>query len=142
MKLDKSIRTELTFVAVGLAVGDVLTCVVFALLHAFDYTVALGALWGSVFAWLSIFMLAIYVQKVADSSEEEKPLAQKRLRSSYSLRMLLMVAAIVAGIILPFLNYIAALIPFLIPQPVLMFRRRVVRKKGQRAAQETSKEAE
>lgn len=142
MKLDKSIRTELTFVAVGLAVGAVLTCVVFALLHAFDYTVALGALWGSVFAWLSIFMLAIYVQKVADSSEEEKPLAQKRLRSSYSLRMLLMVAAIVAGIILPFLNYIAALIPFLIPQPVLMFRRRVVRKKDQCVAQEATKEAD
>lgn len=142
MKLDKSIRTELAFVVGGLVVGDVLICVVFALLHAFDYTVALGALWGSLFAWLSIFLLAVYVQKAADASEEEKPIAQNRLRATYSLRMFLMAAAIVASVVIPFLNYIAALIPFLIPQPVLMLRRRVVRKKGQRAAQEASKEAD
>lgn len=140
MKLDKSIRTELAFVAAGLAVGDVLVCVVFALLHAFDYTVALGALWGSLFAWLSIFMLAIYVQKAADASEAEKAIAQNRLRASYSLRMLLMAAAIVASVVIPFLNYIAALIPFLIPQPVLMLRRRAVRSKNRRMAQEASKE--
>lgn len=140
MKLDKSIRTELAFVAAGLAVGDVLACVVFALLHAFDYTVALGALWGSLFAWLSIFMLAIYVQKAADASEAEKAIAQNRLRASYSLRMLLMAAAIVASVVIPFLNYIAALIPFLIPQPVLMLRRRAVRSKNRRMAQEASKE--
>ena len=140
MKLDKSIRTELAFVAAGLAVGDVLVCVVFALLHAFDYTVALGALWGSLFAWLSIFMLAIYVQKAANASEAEKAIAQNRLRASYSLRMLLMAAAIVASVVIPFLNYIAALIPFLIPQPVLMLRRRAVRSKNRRMAQEASKE--
>ena len=83
MKLEPSIRTELRFVAGGLLIGDALICAVFALLNKFDYTVPLGALWGSVFAWLSIFLLALRVQKVADSEGEEKALAQKRLRSSY-----------------------------------------------------------
>lgn len=138
-KLDKSIRTELAWVAGGLAVGDVLMCVVFALLHAFDYTVPLGALWGSAFAWLSIFLLAIYVQKAADASDSEKVIAQNRLRATYSLRMLMMAAAIVAGVVIPFFHYIAAIIPFLIPQPVLMLRRRAVRAKNQKTVQEAQR---
>ena len=100
MKLNNAIRRELVFVAAGLAVGDALICAVFALLNKFDYTVPLGALWGSVFAWLSIFLLALRVQKVADSEGEEKALAQKRLRSSYFARMLLMVAAVVVGVVM------------------------------------------
>ena len=72
MKLEPSIRTELRFVAGGLLIGDALICAVFALLNKFDYTVPLGALWGSVFAWLSIFLLALRVQKVADSEGRGK----------------------------------------------------------------------
>ena len=133
MKLEPSIRTELRFVAGGLLIGDALICAVFALLNKFDYTVPLGALWGSVFAWLSIFLLALRVQKVADSEGEEKALAQKRLRSSYFARMLLMVAAVVVG---------AALVPFLVPQPVLMLRRSIVTARAKRAAKQSGEKGE
>ena len=137
MKLEPSIRTELRFVA-GLLIGDALICAVFALLNKFDYTVPLGALWGSVFAWLSIFLLALRVQKVADSEGEEKALAQKRLRSSYFARMLLMVAAVVA----PCFHYVAALVPFLVPQPVLMLRRSIVTARAKRAAKQSGEKGE
>lgn len=140
MKLNKSIQTELAFVAGGLLVGSGLICLVFALIGHFDYTVVLGALWGSLFAWLSIYLLARRVQKVADSeTEDEQKLAQKHMRSSYYGRMLLMVFAIVIGIIAPFFHYIAALIPFLLPKPILTLRRRVVRSKDQKAAQKEEK---
>lgn len=144
MKLDRSIRTELAFVAAGLAAGTCLICVVFALLHRFDYTVLLGALWGSAFAFLSIFLLALRVQKVAESDDEEKKLAQKRLRTSYFGRMMLMVFAIVVGVIAPFFNYISALVPFLLPQPVLMLRRSIVTARAKRgaAAEQEQKEAD
>ena len=133
MKLDRSIRKELAFVAAGLIAGDVVICVVFALLHKFDYTVPLGALWGSVFAFLSIFLLALRVQKVAESTEEEKKLAQKQLRTSYFGRIMLMVFAIVVGVIAPFFNYISTLVPFLLPQPVLMLRRSIVTARAKRS---------
>ena len=54
MKLNNAIRRQLVFVAAGLAVGDALICAVFALLHKFDYTVPLGAVWGSAFAFLNV----------------------------------------------------------------------------------------
>ena len=142
MKLEPSIRTELRFVAGGLLIGDALICAVFALLNKFDYTVPLGALWGSVFAWLSIFLLALRVQKVADSEGEEKALAQKRLRSSYFARMLLMVAAVVVGVVAPCFRYVAALVPFLVPQPVLMLRRSIVTARAKRAAKQSGEKGE
>ena len=126
MKLNNAIRRELVFVAAGLAVGDALICAVFALLHKFDYTVPLGAVWGSAFAFLNVYLLALRVQKVADSEDADKKIAQNRLRSSYFGRMMLMVFAIVVGVIVPWFHYISALIPFLIPQPVMMLRRAIV----------------
>ena len=126
MKLNKDIRKELAFVAAGLAAGDVLICAAFALVHKFDYTVPLGAVWGSTFALLNVYLLGLRVQSVADSEGADKKAAQNRLRSSYFGRMMLMVFAIVVGVIVPFFNYISTLIPFLIPQPVMMLRRAIV----------------
>lgn len=144
MNLNPSIRKELTFLAGGLILGDILIVAVAILLHRFDYTVVLGAVWGSIFAWLSIFLLALRVQKVADAADEtERALAQKKMRSSYFGRIMLMVFAVVIAVVVPFLNYIAALIPFLIPQPVLMLRRSIVTAQDKRAKQtSTQKEAD
>ena len=144
MNLNPSIRKDLTFLAGGLILGDILIVAVAILLHRFDYTVVLGAVWGSIFAWLSIFLLALRVQKVADAADEtERALAQKNMRSSYFGRMMLMVFSVVIAVVVPFLNYIAALIPFLIPQPVLMLRRSIVTAQDKRAKQtSTQKEAD
>lgn len=139
MKLNNAIRRELVFVAAGLAVGDALICAVFALLHKFDYTVPLGAVWGSAFAFLNVYLLALRVQKVADSENADKKIAQNRLRSSYFGRMMLMVFAIVVGVIVPWFHYISALIPFLIPQPVMMLRRAIVTAREKRGADNSDK---
>lgn len=140
MKLNKAIRRELAFVAAGLAAGDVLICAVFALLHKFDYTVPLGAVWGSAFALLNVYLLGLRVQRVADSEDTDKKIAQNRLRSSYFGRMMLMVFAIVVGVIVPFFNYISTLIPFLIPQPVMMLRRAIVTARERRGGNHSDKE--
>ena len=139
MKLNNAIRRELVFVAAGPAVGDALICAVFALLHKFDYTVPLGAVWGSAFAFLNVYLLALRVQKVADSEDADKKIAQNRLRSSYFGRMMLMVFAIIVGVIVPWFHYISALIPFLIPQPVMMLRRAIVTAREKRGADNSDK---
>ena len=139
MKLNNAIRRELVFVAAGLAVGDALICAVFTLLHKFDYTVPLGAVWGSAFAFLNVYLLALRVQKVADSEDADKKIAQNRLRSSYFGRMMLMVFAIVVGVIVPWFHYISSLIPFLIPQPVMMLRRAIVTAREKRGADNSDK---
>ena len=135
MKLNQSIVKELRYVAASLGVFAGVICAVFAALHRLDYTVILGALWGSVFAFLNVWLLARRVQQVSDSTGEEQKLAQNKLRTSYMGRMMLMAFAIVVGIIAPFFHYIAVLLPFLVPQPVMMLRRAITGKREAREQQ-------
>ncbi len=135
MKLNKSIAKELRYVAVSLGICVALICAVFAALQRLDYTVVLGALWGSGFAFLNVWLLARRVQQVSDSTGEEQKLAQNKLRTSYMGRMMLMAFAIVVGIIAPFFHYIAVLLPFLVPQPVMMLRRTITGKREAREQQ-------
>lgn len=65
--LSKDVRAELRYVLIGEIVCSALICVVFALLHRLDYTVPLGAVWGSFFALLNLYLLARRVQRISDS---------------------------------------------------------------------------
>lgn len=132
MKLDKAVRAELWYVAAGLIVCDAALCVVFALIGKFDYTVPLGALWGSVFAFLRMYLLARRVQKLSNmEAERAQQSAKGQLAASYYGRIMLMVFAIVIGVVVPWFHYIAVLIPFLVPQPVLLLRRALGKRKTQ-----------
>ena len=135
-KLSKDIRHELLYVAVGLAVSCGLICGVFALLGRFNYTVLLGALWGSVFAFLNLFLLARRVQRLADGTEEEQALAKQKLKSSYLGRIMLMAFAIIVGILVPWFHYIAVVVPFLVTQPVMLIRRSIVSARAKRSNSE------
>ena len=44
MKVQKAVLKETGHIAIGVLLGDVLMCAVFAIVHKFDYTVVLGAL--------------------------------------------------------------------------------------------------
>ena len=109
--LSKDVRAELRYVLIGEIVCSALICVVFALLHRLDYTVPLGAVWGSFFALLNLYLLARRVQRISDSGEADKAAAQKQLKASYLGRIMIMAFAV--------------LVPFLAPQPIMMIRRAV-----------------
>ena len=102
----------------------------------FSYTVPLGALWGSVFAFLNLFLLARRVQRLADGTEEEQALARQKLKSSYLGRIMLMAFAIIVGILVPWFHYIAVVVPFLVPQPVMLIRRSIVSARAKRSNSE------
>ena len=142
MKLEKSMRAELGYIAVGLAICDALVCGVFAVLGKFDYTVVLGALWGSVFAFLGMYLLARRVQKLSDmKNEQAQQTARGQLTASYYGRIMLMVFAVVVGVIAPCFQYIAVVVPFLAPQPVMLLRRALTRRKNQGSPDTEPKDA-
>mgnify|MGYP004463602609 FL=1 len=142
MKLEKSMRAELGYIAVGLAICDALVCGVFAALGKFDYTVVLGALWGSVFAFLGMYLLARRVQKLSDmENEQAQQTAKGQLTASYYGRIMLMVFAVVVGVIAPCFQYIAVVVPFLAPQPVMLLRRALTRRKNQGSPDTEPKDA-
>ena len=99
--LSKDVRAELRYVLIGEIVCSALICVVFALLHRLDYTVPLGAVWGSFFALLNLYLLARRVQRISDSGEADKAAAQKQLKASYLGRIMIMAFAVVTGVLIP-----------------------------------------
>ena len=130
--LSKDVRAELRYVLIGEIVCSALICVVFALLHRLDYTVPLGAVWGSFFALLNLYLLARRVQRISDAGEADQASAQKQLKASYLGRIMIMAFAIVVGVIVPWFHYIAALVPFLVPQPVMLLRRAMLSARARR----------
>ena len=141
MKLQPAVRTETKKIAVGTILLTVLMIAVFLVIGQFDYTVLLGALLGCAAAIGNFFLMAVSVQKAADSmprlpreeeapegegeEETERPLsdeakiAGKKMQASYTVRMFLLagVAAIAAGF--PIFHTAAALIPLLFPRIVI-----------------------
>ena len=137
---------------------------VFLLVRKFDYTVLLGAIWGTFAAVLNFFLMALSVQRMAEAMSgvslpyyEEKDAqaedadhvpkkdepkkdisaevpeikqAKRRMQASYTGRMLLMGAAGILGILLPFFHSLAALLPFLFPQFVVVANKLIIRKEA------------
>ena len=83
MKVQKAVLKETGHIAIGVLLGDVLMCAVFAIVHKFDYTVVLGALLGTAIAVANFFLLGVTLQKAVGMKEY----ASKYVRQSYSLRM-------------------------------------------------------
>ncbi len=142
IRVQETVRKETLRIAAGTAVLTVLMVAVFLLLGMFDWTVLLGAVYGCFFAVLNFFLMALAVQKAAESmngvqlppeeevpeGEEapEKPLspqaqeAKKRMQLSYHLRMLMLIAAAGIGVAAPCFHAVAALMPLLFPRLVIM----------------------
>lgn len=111
MKLSPSIKKETGHIALGVLVGDVIMIAVFAVLKRLDYTVPLGALLGSAAAIGNFLLMCLAVQKAMDEPDRAKAIVQ----GSYGKRMLGMVAVMVVGLVVPWFNGIAVLVPFLLP---------------------------
>ena len=89
---------------------------VFYLFHAFDYTVLFGLLlgWGAGVAGLSMF------QKMAERAEknkEENKKDPKSLGIFYSVRLLIIAAAVVCAVLVPFIDAVATIVALVMVTP-------------------------
>ena len=160
MKVQPAVRKESIKILIGCSVLSICMILIFFLIGRFDYTVILGAVWGTLAASFNFFLMALSVQRAAetmngvsmpsyeekDAQEAEKETskntpakdvaaevpeirqAKRRMQASYTGRMLLLGAAAVLGILLPFLHSVAALIPLLFPQLVVMANKLIIEK--------------
>lgn len=111
MKISPSIWKETGHIALGVAVGDAVMLIVFALLKRFDYTVVLGTLLGSAAAVLNFFFMGIACQKALDDPDRARLIVQR----SYTQRMLAMVIVMIIGFAAPYFHVVAVVVPFLLP---------------------------
>lgn len=114
MKIAPAVKKETGHIALGTALGVAIMLVVFAVLGRFDAGVAVSGILGGALAVANFFLLGLTVQKIANGEPEDR--ARKWMQFSYNMRMLLMVVWLIVALAVPFFNWIAALMPLLMPR--------------------------
>ena len=112
MKIQKQVLLQTRNIALGELILCAAMCLVFLLLRRFDYTVALGALYGGAWAVLNFFLMGLTVQRAAASDERAKGIVQR----SYALRSFFTLVVAAVGILLPCFHVLAAVLPLFFPQ--------------------------
>lgn len=97
MKVDRTVRQETGYIAVGTLILSVLMQAVFLLLGKWNYTVLLGNLLGAVGAVMNFFLMGLTVQSAV---QKEKKSAQTTMKVSQTLRLFLVFLIALLGALL------------------------------------------
>lgn len=145
MKIQPAVRQETLRIAVGTLILTGLMLAVFLVIGRFDVTVLLGAVLGSAAAIGNFFLLALSVQKAAETmkgvqlpsyeeaeagledGETELPTpdvpelqrAKRAMQASYTGRLFLLAVIGILGLTLPCFHAVATVLPFLFPRIVI-----------------------
>ena len=116
----ETVLRETTRIAVGVFSMLAIMLVVYAALGRFSLAVVLGGLIGALYAVLNFLLLGMTVQKVAEMREGNEELARMQMKSSYNMRMVIMILLIVVAFALPFVDGLACMIPMLFPRLTIL----------------------
>ena len=115
-KPQETVLRETKRIAAGVFSMLAIMLIVYAAMGRFSLAVVLGGLIGALYAVLNFLLLGMTVQKVADMREENEELARMQMKSSYNMRMVIMILLIVVAFALPFVDGLACMIPMLFPR--------------------------
>ena len=125
MKLQSASRKEISRIALGTLVCDVILIAALFLLSLVGVgtfslgRILLGALCGSVVAVGNFTILCLTVQSVVNIDNKRK--MKKAFQLSYNLRLLLQAVWVVAAFLIPQIHFVACAAPVLFPNVVIFF---------------------
>lgn len=127
MKLQPASKKTLALISVGTAIGLVLMLGVFLVLHIFDiyafrYTVVLGGVAGTLVAILNFYLMCLTIQAAAQIDDKKR--MKSKIQLSYNGRMFLQAGWVIAAVLLPCFQPVAAALPLLFPSVVIVILRR------------------
>ncbi len=117
MHLQPATRREIKRISTGVLLGSALMVAVFAVLGRFSWPVLWGALLGDAVAIGNFVFLGISVQKAAAA---EALRARQIMQFTYSLRMLIVVAALALSMAVKVFYWLTVLIPLLLPRITIL----------------------
>jgi hypothetical protein len=127
LKLQKAVKDETVFVALGSIILSVIMVIVFFVLHGvfpekvpMDLTVIIGAVGGCAVAIGNFFLMAVTVQKVAGIENYDQ--AYRSMQVSYRYRTFLQLIWCVLTMVLGFINPVAGMLPLLWPSLLIKGR--------------------
>ena len=119
MKVDKTVIKETKYIASFVLILSVLMQAVFLMISKWDYTVLIGNLWGIIIAVGNFFVMGLFVQKAVMQDEKD---ARQTVKASQSLRFVGIFILAVVGVLIPFFNSVAVVIPLIFPRVAIMLR--------------------
>lgn len=126
-KIDPTVRQETLFIAACVAVLTALMEAVFLLTGFWDMTVLWGGLLGAFAAILNFFLMGLTVQRAVVKEEKD---AKNLMRTSQSLRLIMLLAFCAVSAAVPVFNLMATLIPLLFPRLGVLLRGFMLKKRG------------
>ena len=118
-KLDKTVVRETLYIACFVLMLSVIMQLVFVLFGRWDYTVLLGNLLSGGIAIINYLLIGVMVQNAIGKEEKE---IKNSVRISHMLRMLMIAAGLILGVVLPCFNIIASIVPYIFPRIAILFR--------------------
>ena len=127
MKLQKAVKDETIFVALGSVILSAVMLIVFFVLHKvfpeqvpMGLPVVIGAVGGCAVAVGNFFLMALTVQKVAGIENYDQ--AYRSMQVSYRYRTVLQLIWCVLTMVLKFINPVAGMLPLLWPSLLIKGR--------------------
>ena len=119
IKLEKAVRRETGYIAIWVLILSALMQAVFLIFNKWDYTVLLGNLLSDSVSLLNFLLMGLTIQSATSKDEAQ---AKQQMRLSQTLRMLMIFAATVLGVLLPCFNTITSIVPIFFPRIALAFQ--------------------
>lgn len=118
MKVDRAVVKETEYLAVACICFGILVQIIFFLTGKYDYTVLLGSIYGVGLIIFDFLFRGITIQKSLGKSPLE---AEKSIRNSYRIRMVVLVAFVVFAVLSPVFNTWSLILSLLFPKIYYMF---------------------
>ena len=119
MKVDKTVIKETKYIASFVIIFSALMQAIFLIIGKWHYTVLLGNVWGAAVSIGNFFVMGLYVQKAVAQEEQE---AKKTIKTSYSLRMTLLLLFTIIGVVIPVFSWITVVVPLIFPSIAIFLR--------------------
>lgn len=119
IKADATVRRETRYIAFFCAVLSGIMQIVFLIIRKWNYTVILGNILSFLIAVLNFYFMGISVQKALCMEASD---ARKTMKVSQSLRNVAIFTAVVLGVLVPYFNTVAVILPLFFPRVAVSFR--------------------
>lgn len=118
-KIDATVLKETKYIAAWVTILSVLMQAVFLIIGKWHYSVLLGNLWGALFTVLNFFLMGLTVQRAVQKEEKE---AKSMIKVSQLYRNFMILLMAIVGVVLPYFNTIAVIVPIFFPRIAIAFR--------------------
>ncbi len=118
-KIDKVVKSETLYILYVGAILSLLMQSIFLIISKWDYTVLLGNIYGLLVSVGNFFFMAFNIQLSLKKDTDD---AKKQLKLSQSLRLLMLFVLAAIAYVIPFLNIISAILPYLFPRIAISLR--------------------